>query len=393
MDSRKTGTRSSTRRVAGRDLPLAVELDGVTLLPCDADRQHADHDGDHARRRRSARCSATRGHVRDRPHAPPVRPAHRRSCASINAGSVGMPYESDVAAFWTLVEDGEPRFRRTPIDVERAVAAIRCERLGRRRGVRRGEPPRRRESRRGDRVLRGPAVSVRIGKVGRPHGLDGAFFVEEPSDDGRWFEAGATLLAGGARGRGGRAPAPRGRPVIRLDRPVERGAALEVDRDALPPTDEDEYYIFQLVGLEVVEEGGRALGRVTVVTPGVANDVLELDGGLAAADGRGVHPRRSISRLDVSLSLPASPTPLILCSSTSSPSFRMPCLAHRAAAGRDRARRRARPAALLLPRHDAASGRPGRRRALRRRRRDGAARRRRRGRARRRLRRAAGPPR
>ena len=46
----------------------------------------------------------------------------------INAGSVGMPYESDVAAFWTLVEDGEPRFMRTPIDVERAVARIRASR-------------------------------------------------------------------------------------------------------------------------------------------------------------------------------------------------------------------------------------------------------------------------
>ena len=33
------------------------------------------------------------------------------------------------------------------------------------------------------------------------------------------------------------------------------------------------------------------LGTVKVVTPGVANDVLELDGGVAAADGRGVHPR------------------------------------------------------------------------------------------------------
>ena len=40
----------------------------------------------------------------------------------VNAGSVGMPYEGEVAAFWTLVEDGEPSFRRTPIDVERAVA-------------------------------------------------------------------------------------------------------------------------------------------------------------------------------------------------------------------------------------------------------------------------------
>jgi putative phosphoesterase len=44
----------------------------------------------------------------------------------VNVGSVGMPYEGDVAAFWALVEDGEPLFRRTPIDVERAIREIRA---------------------------------------------------------------------------------------------------------------------------------------------------------------------------------------------------------------------------------------------------------------------------
>ena len=43
----------------------------------------------------------------------------------VNAGSVGMAYESDVAAYWTLLEDGEPSFRRTRFDVERAVAEMR----------------------------------------------------------------------------------------------------------------------------------------------------------------------------------------------------------------------------------------------------------------------------
>ena len=43
----------------------------------------------------------------------------------VNAGSVGMAYESDVAAYWTLLEEGEPSFRRTRFDVERAVAEMR----------------------------------------------------------------------------------------------------------------------------------------------------------------------------------------------------------------------------------------------------------------------------
>jgi diadenosine tetraphosphatase ApaH/serine/threonine PP2A family protein phosphatase len=46
----------------------------------------------------------------------------------VNAGSVGMAYEGDVAAYWTLVEDGEPRPMRTPFDVERAVRETRASR-------------------------------------------------------------------------------------------------------------------------------------------------------------------------------------------------------------------------------------------------------------------------
>jgi 16S rRNA processing protein RimM len=68
--------------------------------------------------------------------------------------------------------------------------------------------------------------------------------------------------------------------VIRLDRQAERGSELAVPRGELPPPGEGEFYEFQLVGLEAEEEGGRALGRVAAVQPGVANDVLELDSGV-----------------------------------------------------------------------------------------------------------------
>ncbi len=72
-----------------------------------------------------------------------------------------------------------------------------------------------------------------------------------------------------------------GRPVIRLDRDVPRGAEIEVERGDLPEPEENEYYAFQLVGLEVEEAGGQRLGRVTEISSGPANDVLELDTGLA----------------------------------------------------------------------------------------------------------------
>jgi 16S rRNA processing protein RimM len=122
---------------------------------------------------------------------------------------------------------------------------------------------------------------VTVGRVGRPHGRDGSFVVEDASDDPERFVPGATLRAGDVtvtveeRKRAG------GRLVVRLDRPIARGTELAVPRSELPPAAPDSYYVFQLVGLEVVEEGGRRLGAVVDVAPGVANDALELDSGLA----------------------------------------------------------------------------------------------------------------
>ena len=123
--------------------------------------------------------------------------------------------------------------------------------------------------------------TVTVGRVGKPHGLQGSFFVEHPSEEPERFAAGAELVVDGRPARIVESKRARGRPVIRLDRRVERGSVLEVPRSALAPPDEGEYYVFQLVGLEVVEDGGRPLGRVVDVAPGVANDVLELDSGVA----------------------------------------------------------------------------------------------------------------
>jgi 16S rRNA processing protein RimM len=123
---------------------------------------------------------------------------------------------------------------------------------------------------------------VNIGRVGRPHGLDGSFFVERASERDGAFAVGTVVqvdgepatIVGSKRGA-------QGRPVIKLDRPVPRGAALSVPRDELPALEADEYYSFQLVGLAVEEEGGRVLGHVAEVVDYPANDVLELDTGLS----------------------------------------------------------------------------------------------------------------
>jgi 16S rRNA processing protein RimM len=121
---------------------------------------------------------------------------------------------------------------------------------------------------------------VRIGRVGRPHGLDGSFVVEAASEEPARFAVDAVLWVGGGPARVVSSKRARGLPVIRLDRAVERGAELTVRVSELPPPADDSYYVFQLAGLEVEEEGGRVLGRVEDVAPGVANDVLELDSGI-----------------------------------------------------------------------------------------------------------------
>ena len=111
--------------------------------------------------------------------------------------------------------------------------------------------------------------------------VDGSFFVKQASEDPARFAPEATLYVDGEPARVESSKRSGGRPVIRLDRSVPRGAELAVPRESLPPTEEGEYYAFELAGLEVEEEGGRPLGRVANVAPGVANDVLELDSGLA----------------------------------------------------------------------------------------------------------------
>jgi 16S rRNA processing protein RimM len=126
-----------------------------------------------------------------------------------------------------------------------------------------------------------PPELITVGRVGKPHGVAGAFAVEGASEDPQRFEPGATILVGGKPAEVVEQKRAGSRLVIRLDRAVERGAPLQVPRSELPEPEPDSYYVFQLVGLDVEEEGGRALGKVKEVSPGVANDVLELDSGLA----------------------------------------------------------------------------------------------------------------
>ena len=56
-----------------------------------------------------------------------------------------------------------------------------------------------------------------------------------------------------------------------------RGVILHVDRASLPPPDEDEFYLTDLIGLAAIAPDGTALGKVRSVQDFGAGDLLEVE--------------------------------------------------------------------------------------------------------------------
>jgi 16S rRNA processing protein RimM len=112
---------------------------------------------------------------------------------------------------------------------------------------------------------------VTAGRVGKPHGLDGSFYVEGPRHELR--EGGSVVVAGATHQIARRAGTD-DRPLIRLagiEDPAElRGEILLVEGEL----DENEWLAGDLVGLSVP-----GLGTVTQVVDAPSCSVLELDDG------------------------------------------------------------------------------------------------------------------
>lgn len=56
------------------------------------------------------------------------------------------------------------------------------------------------------------------------------------------------------------------------------GTQIFVDRDQMPPTEDDEYYWSDLEGLKVITTDGKALGQVERMMETGANDVMVVNG-------------------------------------------------------------------------------------------------------------------
>jgi 16S rRNA processing protein RimM len=139
-------------------------------------------------------------------------------------------------------------------------------------------------------------VQVVVGRIGRAHGLGGDVAVEVRTDEPERRMAEGSVLLTDPVSRGpltvtsGRVHS--GRLLLRFaevrDRTTAetlRGTLLLVDVDPEEgPDDEDEWYDFQLVGLQAVRTGGDPLGQVSEVLHLPGQDLLAV----RTPDGREV---------------------------------------------------------------------------------------------------------
>jgi 16S rRNA processing protein RimM len=112
-----------------------------------------------------------------------------------------------------------------------------------------------------------PPPELQAGRVGRPHGLDGSFYVTRPRP--RLLTIGTGVTVAGRTATITRRAGTEQRPIVRLegvgDRPAAealRGMALLVDTLEAPVLAEGEWWAHELEGCEVVD-GEELLGTVS----------------------------------------------------------------------------------------------------------------------------------
>lgn len=130
---------------------------------------------------------------------------------------------------------------------------------------------------------------ILLGHIGRAHGIKGAFRIHPAS--GRAVQTAEALSNKPALFIAGVAHRVRSMRSEKDDLLVEiesvndrnasealRSSEVFVDRELLPPPDENELYLADLVGCAVVYEDGREIGIVTGSYDSGGNEVLIVDG-------------------------------------------------------------------------------------------------------------------
>ncbi len=112
-----------------------------------------------------------------------------------------------------------------------------------------------------------PAPPLSAGRVGRPHGLDGSFYVTGPR--ARLLTVGATVGLGARAAKIVRRAGTDAHPIVRLEGVDDRegaqalrGLELTVQAAQVPALSEGEWWEHELQGCEV-RDGAERLGTVT----------------------------------------------------------------------------------------------------------------------------------
>jgi 16S rRNA processing protein RimM len=125
---------------------------------------------------------------------------------------------------------------------------------------------------------------IALAAVAGAHGIKGEVRLKMFSDSVESLVAHEKLYVGGANRRLVSARDGGKTAVARFEGVNDRGAAealrgslVEIDRAALPPLGEDEYYHAEVIGLPCVDQAGTALGTVIAVENYGAGDLLEIE--------------------------------------------------------------------------------------------------------------------
>lgn len=126
-----------------------------------------------------------------------------------------------------------------------------------------------------------------VGRVGRAHGVRGEVAVQRLSEVAARFEAGSVLLLGpdGDRRLTVRSTRAHGERLLVSFEGVDdrdaaealRGELLLIPASEVPESPEEGFWVHRIVGLEVLTEEGRSLGRIREVLHNPANDVWVTD--------------------------------------------------------------------------------------------------------------------
>lgn len=126
---------------------------------------------------------------------------------------------------------------------------------------------------------------LEVGRVGRAHGLHGEVSVAPVTNRTERFAKGSVLYVGDRRLLVEAARPHHDRWLVRFagiaDRTtVERLRGSLLTADPLPIAPEGEVWVHEVIGAEVFDRDGAALGRVASVEANPAHDLLVLDGGV-----------------------------------------------------------------------------------------------------------------